>query len=49
MTREVAEDLAAWKAHINGHVLYLSRLLGDPRVEHVDLSDAYALMNAWDG
>lgn len=49
LTREVAEDLAAWKAHINGHVLYLTRLLGDGRVEHIDLSDAYMRLNTWDG
>jgi hypothetical protein len=49
LTREIAEDLATWKAHVNGHVLYLSRLLADPRVEHIDLADAYARLNAGDG
>jgi hypothetical protein len=46
LTREVAEDLASFVKHVNGRVLYLQRLLADPRVEHIDLTDAYARLNA---
>lgn len=47
LSREVAEDLAKWVPHINGHVLYMTGpLLNDPRVEHVDLTDAYARLSA---
>jgi hypothetical protein len=49
LTREVAEELASWVAHVNGHVLYVNRLVNDPRVEHVDMADAYARLNAYDG
>lgn len=48
LTRGIAEELASWRAHVNGHVLYVNRLLADPRVEHVDLTDAYARLNAYD-
>lgn len=46
LTRDVAEDTASWVGHVNGHVLYLNRLLADQRVEHIDLGDAYARLNA---
>jgi hypothetical protein len=47
MTREVAEDLSPYRAHVNGRILYLNALLlEDPRVERVDLSDAYAKLSA---
>lgn len=48
LTREVAEELASWKPHVNGHILYLNRLLGDERVERIDLADAYTRLNAYD-
>lgn len=48
LTREVAEELAAYKPHINGHVLYINRLLADPRVEHVDMADAYTRLNTFE-
>ncbi len=47
LTREVTEDIATYKPHINGHVLYLNRLRTDPRVERIDLSDAYARLSEW--
>lgn len=46
LTREVAEDLASWVPHVNGHKLYLNRLLVDPRVSHVDLTDAYSQLRS---
>jgi hypothetical protein len=47
LSRDVAEELSVFRAHVNGRILHLSsRLLDDPRVEHVDLSDAYARLNA---
>jgi hypothetical protein len=48
VSREVAEELATYKAHINGHVLYINRLVADRRVEHVDMSDAYARLNEFE-
>lgn len=48
LTREVAEDLASWVAHVNGHVLYVNRLLADPRVERIDMTDAYARLNTFE-
>jgi hypothetical protein len=48
LTREVAEDIATFKPHINGHVLYITRLLADPRVQHIDMSDAYARLNSFE-
>lgn len=47
LSRKVAEEIATYKPHINGHVLYLNRLRTDPRVERVDLSDAYTRLNEW--
>lgn len=46
LSREVAEDSATHNKHVNGHILYLNRLLADPRVEHIDLADAYARLNS---
>jgi hypothetical protein len=47
LSRDVAEELSVFWAHVNGRILHLSsRLLDDPRVKHVDLSDAYARLNA---
>jgi len=47
LTREVAEELSSFRAHVNGRILYLTaRLLDDPRVEHVDFSNAYARLHA---
>jgi hypothetical protein len=48
LDREVAEELASYRAHVNGHVLYVNRLLADPRVEHIDMSDAYARLNEYE-
>lgn len=48
LTREVAEELATYKPHINGHVLYINRLLADPRVERIDLADAYTRLNSFE-
>jgi hypothetical protein len=45
--RDVAEELSVYRAHVNGRILHLSSaLVDDPRVEHIDLSDAYARLNA---
>jgi hypothetical protein len=46
LSRDVAEELSVYRAHVNGRILHLSSLVDDPRVEHIDLSDAYARLNA---
>ena len=47
LTREVADELSSYRAHVNGRILYLTtRLLDDPRVERVDLSNAYTRLHS---
>jgi alkylated DNA nucleotide flippase Atl1 len=42
----VAEELSSYRAHVNGRILHLTaRLFDDPRVEHIDLTDAYRRLN----
>lgn len=48
VNREVANDLPRGRPTSTG-TCCTTRLLADRRVEHIDLSDAYAWLNTYDG